>query len=197
MVSLVSERRAQLLLGVVLFMLLSGCMAYRHGGLKTLGRLAKPASAKVEKASYQVVWIGNPLYRGRQPGETFRELHEVLEEAGYTVVLSEEDEGALHIDVFLFSQYKEDPRNSQFLSGFTIFAVPGYRTVEYHLRANVLLPNGDLRTYVIGDSATVWTWIPFAIVSAFMKPDRVESKLVQNMCRHVLKRLRDEGLVPE
>ena len=96
----------------------TGCVAFRLGPLPRAPRLKKAANATAGNASFQFSWRRSPIsFRGGRPSEeSFRVLPEVLQESGFfsQVRAGGPVEGAVHFDIFLLSDYQEDPTNSQF-----------------------------------------------------------------------------------
>ncbi|HZM01184.1 MAG TPA: hypothetical protein VFD43_13135, partial [Planctomycetota bacterium] len=82
-----------------------------------------------------------------------------------------------------------------FASGFTLFVIPSWRTVDFHLIVEARAADGRWKRYELSDSARDWHWLPLILGMSFAPWGSAYSDITQNLYRTLLVRLHEDGFL--
>ncbi|MEK7953940.1 hypothetical protein [Luteolibacter soli] len=106
--------------------------------------------------------------------------------------------GAVHVDVDMYNHgNKAAAGASGFISGFSLFTIPGFATDNYTLTATARTASGKSRQYKLDDSVTTVFWLPMIVATPFAYPGSVYPKVQENMYRNLLSNMERDGLLPK
>jgi|GEM_PF-2385334 len=86
---------------------------------------------------------------------------------------------------------------SGFISGYTLFVIPGFATDQFKLTASVRTTSGKSRNYELNDAATTVFWLPLIVATPFQSPKTVIPQVHENMYRNLFSRMEADGLLPQ
>ena len=86
---------------------------------------------------------------------------------------------------------------SGFISGFSLFTIPGFAVDNYKLTATARASSGKSRQYVLEDGATTTFWLPLIVATPFCTPTSVIPKVQENMYRHLMQNMENDGILPK
>ncbi len=187
----------QLLLGILLGALASGCMFFRGGLVELPKQPAAPAGAQPGPAlSYDVNWLtfGKPnpakAAKGAPPIES--ELRDSAlfgsvakgTDAPYHLDITVDNRGNLGVAVLTGA-----------LSGLTLTILPGYARDELEMTAVLTRGGEQVKTYRYNCHITTWIELLLVLGMPFAESD-VFGKTLQNMTRHLVADLAHDHVVP-
>ena len=106
--------------------------------------------------------------------------------------------GAVHVDMDLLNHGNPAAAaTSGFITGFSLFTIPGFATDHYKLTATARTASGKSRQYVLEDRVTTVFWLPLIIATPFASPTSVYPKVQENMYRNLIVNMERDGIRPK
>jgi len=106
--------------------------------------------------------------------------------------------GAVHVDVDMLNHGNPAAAaTSGFITGFSLFTVPGFATDHYKLTATARTSSGKSRQYILDDSMTTAFWLPLIVATPFTFPTTVGPKVHENMYRNLIVNMEKDGILPK
>jgi hypothetical protein len=106
--------------------------------------------------------------------------------------------GAVHVDADMLNHGNPAAAMaSGFITGFSLFTIPGFATDHYKLTATARTSSGQSRQYVLEDSVTTVFWLPMIVATPFANPASVYPKVQENMYRNLLSNMERDGILPK
>jgi hypothetical protein len=104
----------------------------------------------------------------------------------------------VHLDVNM-RNYGNGPAAfaSGFISGFSLFTIPGFGKDNYKLTATARSATGKTRNYVLEDSATTVIWLPLIVATPFSNPTIVVPEVQANLYRNLIQNMENDGIIPK
>ncbi|GAA5481765.1 hypothetical protein [Haloferula sargassicola] len=105
--------------------------------------------------------------------------------------------GAIHVDVNMLNHGNGPAAMaSGFLTGFSLFTIPGFATDHYKLTAKARSSSGQSHQYVLEDRVTTVFWLPMIVAAPFNSPQKVVPEVQENMYRNLIQNMENDGLIP-
>ena len=125
-------------------------------------------------------------------------LVNAFNKSGRFTSVSQGKGGAVHVDVDMLNHGNAGAAAvSGFITGFSLFTVPGFATDHYKLTATARTSSGKSRQYVLDDSMTTAFWLPLIVATPFTFPTTVAPKVHENMYRNLMANMERDGLLPK
>ena len=106
--------------------------------------------------------------------------------------------GAVHVEVDMLNHGNAAAAGiSGFITGFSLFTIPGFAADNYTLTATARTASGKSRQYVLDDSMNTVLWLPFIFATPFANPVSVYPKVQENMYRNLMSNMERDGLLPK
>jgi hypothetical protein len=106
--------------------------------------------------------------------------------------------GAVHVDMDLLNHGNPAAAaTSGFITGFSLFTIPGFATDHYKLTATARTASGKSRQYVLEDRVTTVFWLPLIVATPFASPTSVYPKVQENMYRNLIVNMERDGILPK
>jgi hypothetical protein len=106
--------------------------------------------------------------------------------------------GAVHLDVDMLNHGNgAGAAVSGFISGFSLFTIPGFATDHYKLTVTARSASGKSRQYVLEDGVTTVFWLPLIVATPFSFPTTVVPKVQENMYRNLIQNMENDGILPK
>ncbi|MCW1923821.1 hypothetical protein OKA05_14735 [Luteolibacter arcticus] len=106
--------------------------------------------------------------------------------------------GAVHVDVDVLNHGNAGVAfASGFISGFSLFTIPGFGTDHFKLTATARTSSGKSRQYILEDSMTTAFWLPLIVAAPFASPTSVYPKVHENMYRNLMLNMERDGILPK
>jgi len=184
-----------LLTGISL--LATSCATFRGNGVPEV--TATPATNVKKVSLTYLVKPGDPATSQALPVPQFSpELESTLKDSGRFTSVGQGKGGGVHLDVNMHNHGNGAAAfASGFISGFSLFTIPGVAKDNYKLSATARSAYGKTRNYVLEDSATTVIWLPMIFATPFANPSTVIPKVQENLYRNLIQNMENDGLIPK
>lgn len=180
----------------------TSCATFPNNQLPKVAASAPSQAAKVPvtytmKAGHNLTGsrseFGDPQVQQLQ-----KPLVSTLEQSGRFSSVRQGKGGAVQVDVDLLNHGNAaGAAISGFITGFSLFTIPGFAVDNYKLTATVRGKSGKSRQYVLEDGVTTVFWLPLIVATPFSFPNQVIPKVHENMYRNLLQNMENDGLLPK
>ena len=185
-----------------LSLLATSCATFPNNRLPKVADQA-PANVKKVPVTYTMK-AGHNLTGSRtdfaatQVQQIQKPLVATLEESGRFSSVKEGKGGSVHLDVDMLNHGNAaGAAISGFITGFSLFTIPGFATDNYKLTATARTSSGKSRQYVLDDGATTVFWLPMIVATPFSFPTTVIPKVQKNMYRTLIQNMERDGILPK
>ena len=137
-------------------------------------------------------------FAAEQVQQLQKPLVAALEESGRFSSVRQGKGGAVHLDVDMLNHGNAaGAAISGFITGFSLFTIPGFATDNYKLTATARTSSGKTRQYVLEDGVTTVFWLPMIVATPFSFPTTVIPKVQDNMYRNLIQNMDRDGMLPK
>lgn len=177
--------------------LATSCATFPGNGVP---KVAATPATNVKKVSLTyLVTPGDPAADRSLPVPQFSPaLESEIKGSGRFSSVSQGKGGGVHLDVNMRNHGNGAAAfASGFISGFSLFTIPGVAKDNYKLTATARSASGKTRRYVLEDSATTVIWLPMIFATPFANPTTVVPKVQANLYRNLIQNMENDGLIPK
>lgn len=133
----------------------------------------------------------------QQNGIYEKALVSAMEKSGRFSSVKSGKGGAVHLDLDMLNHGNGGLAFvSGFISGFSLFTIPGGGSDNYTLTANARTSSGRSREYRLDDGVTTVFWLPLIFAAPFANPLQVMPQVQENMFANLVPALEKDGLIP-
>jgi hypothetical protein len=193
--------RTTALLVFALVTSLSGCAIFRANDLPEVGSLPGPAAAST-KPNAGYAFISHSSMGAKTPvqGEMLAkqedEFAKVLRDSGYFASVNKANGKDVNISIDLLESGDPAAMVGAFITGFSLFTIPSWATIDMQATCTVVTADGKSRTYTLKDSVTMVNWLPMVLVFPFKNFSEVEA-LRQNIYKTLIVKMQADGILPK
>ncbi len=162
-----------------------------------------PASGVKKISLTYTVKSGHNLTGSRTEGTALqggiyeKALVSAMEKSGRFSSVKSGRGGAVHLDVDMLNHGNGGLAFvSGFISGFSLFTIPGGGSDNYTLTANARTASGRSREYRLDDGVTTVFWLPLIFAAPFANPVKVMPEVHENMFANLIPAMERDGLIP-
>lgn len=189
-------------LAVVWVVMLTGCASFPRNQLPAAGKLQPPPEgAKKPSVAFSfssgVVLLGTHENLEIARSRFEKEFVDVLKESGYFATVSAGDQGEMCIKVRLVNSGSRAAIVPSVITGLSLYTIPSWVTDRYNITAQVTPADGRKHTYELLGTMTTVQWLPMIVVAPFKNQINVSKEVRQNIWKHLILRMQQDGLLPK